>query len=310
MPGYFPSSGYVNATRQDVVVGLTDFVTKVLDWCQGLNDRRVTNLVEDWTAISNATPDEVAFCEAAGRMGLDPYEIEDETLVDLLANELGNRIKDPLIRDLLESSEPAAASGVWNWVSGTETAFQLTGRQVNRVNSDGDFRTAKDQGYYVARRVRELVQLGADTPVDDVGRLTHTLTGLSLSFEDRNHLPSSRILGAVGWRGAEAIIAGPRKADPNNQRFLESRGLYQAIVGCQRGARLLTKAHTWNQQATRAFAAELLAPQKALAPEASPDMEPDERSQLQMDLSNKYRVSPEVIRLQLQNADAWRESEE
>lgn len=69
----------------------------------------------------------------------------------------------------------------------------------------------------------------------------------------------------------------------------------------------MTRAHTWDQQATRAFAAELLAPQAALCERARRDMEPDERLELQQELASEFRVSTEVIRLQLRNAGVWRE---
>ena len=71
---------------------------------------------------------------------------------------------------------------------------------------------------------------------------------------------------------------------------------------CQRGARLITRTHDWDQQASRGFAAELLAPRAALAAAVPADLDEDERADAIAGLAENYQVHPELIRRQLQNA--------
>lgn len=309
MPGYFLYAGVERLDRQDVMAAAGEFVAKVLSWCDGVTDGRVDRLRADWDAITSADPDEQAFCRAAGMMGLDPYYLADWNpgVAELLSTGLGARAGEPLVDDLLESAEPASASALWQWISDTERSLDLTSGAVNIIDAGSGFRRAKDQGYFVARQLRSLAGLAPDAPLDDLPSVATKLGVGNFLFEDHNHRPNSAVRATVGWReGSNAVVAGPRPASAAGRRFLESRGLYHAIVGCRRGPRLVTRAHTWDQQAARAFAAELLAPQRALASQARPDMEPDERQSLQDDLAARYQVSPEVVRLQLENEGLWR----
>jgi hypothetical protein len=61
--------------------------------------------------------------------------------------------------------------------------------------------------------------------------------------------------------------------------------------------RLLTSAHDWQQACSRAFAAELLAPAKALEAQRRPGSEWEDEGQL----ANRFDVSPWVIAHQLVN---------
>ena len=228
-------------------------------------------------------------------------------LVTLLSSKLGTRIDSDFVHDLLESADATSASALWQWVSDTERSFELKGSAPAIELSPG-FRRAKDQGYFVATKVRAKAGLAPDEPIPTLSSIADRL-GKTTIFENRNHLPSRRVHAVVGGRGdgAEVVIAGPASERPEQQRFLESRCLYQALVGCGNGARLITRAHTWDQQASRAFAAELLAPRKVLAGDAGDDLEPDEWRDLEEKLAARFRVSTEVIRRQLQNEGVRRQ---
>jgi hypothetical protein len=309
-PGHFLYSGLAQFDTRQATTAVGEFVSKVLGWCDGVSDARIDRLRSDWDAITGADEQEQAFCRAAGRLGLDPYAIGDWTagLAEFLSTGLGVRIEDAIVEDLLESVDPMSASLSWEWASTTERTFGLSAGSMPQIIAGSGFRTAKDQGYFVARQLRNLVGLAPDQPIDEIGGLARAAGGATFSFEQHNHLPTRAVLAAVGWHaGHEAVLAGPRPSHPNTQRFLEARGLFQAMIGCRRGARLITHAHTWDQQAARSFAAELLAPQEALAEHASPDAGPDERLQLQEELADRFKVSTEVVRLQLQNQGVWRD---
>jgi Zn-dependent peptidase ImmA (M78 family) len=309
MPGYFLNDGLATIHTRDVITGMSEFVVRVLGWCEGLVDSRVDRLRADWNAITDADAEERAFCRAAGRMGLDPYCIEtwDDGLVDLFSGVLGTRADEAIVDDLLESAEPASARELWAWVASTEASYGLKAGAVGEMSSADEVRTAKDQGYKAARKVRQIAGLNATSPIDDISSVARMVAGRPFSFEDHDNLPGRAVLAAVGWRdGKEAIIAGPRPARSDSSRFLESRGLYHALVGCRLGPRLVTRAHTWDQQAARAFAAEFLAPQSALCEHVTSDMDLDERRELLQELAVNFNVSTEVIGFQLRNAGVWR----
>ena len=127
----------------------------------------------------------------------------------------------------------------------------------------------------------------------------------SFVFEARNHLPTRSVRAAVGWRqGREPVVAGPVLPRKDSQRFLEARGLYHAAHACGQGPRLITAAHTWDQQASRVFAAELLAPRAGLLADIPSElnMSAEDWEALTARLSKKYLVSMQVIEHQLENA--------
>ena len=71
---------------------------------------------------------------------------------------------------------------------------------------------------------------------------------------------------------------------------------------CQHSARLVTRAHDWDQQASCGFAAELLAPRAVLVAAVPAHPDEDERAEAIASLAQKYQVYPELIRRHLQNA--------
>jgi Zn-dependent peptidase ImmA (M78 family) len=102
-----------------------------------------------------------------------------------------------------------------------------------------------------------------------------------------------RALEAVVERnGALAMSAEER--DPRGGRFLFARALHHWLFvdSTAHGPRLLTRGSDWQQAASRAFAAELLAPAEALQQRL-------ERGQGDWDadvkLAEEFDVSPRVI---------------
>ena len=313
MPGYYLNSGFATIRTIDGMSGMSEFVNRVLKRCETLQDTRVDGLRSAWSAITNADKDEQDFCRAAGRMGLDPYATDEweEGLVDLIESGFGSRFEDEIVSDLLESTTPSSAIRIWQWVSEAEHSLGLKAGAYDQLDTGMECRRAKDLGYAVARSFRELAGINTEMPIANLEAAARNIQGFSFSFETRNHLPGNAILATVGWGSDNtAIVAGPDPGSSTTTRFRSSRGLYLALLGCRRGPRLLTSAYTWDQQASRAFAAEFLAPQAALREFALQDMTIDERRTSQQKLATHFGVSPIVIEKQWRNAGVWRELEE
>lgn len=304
---YWSSRSYL-LNRGDVRSALGRFVDTVMSWCKNVHNARVSRLRLDWDAIKNAGHDEEMFCVAAGHLGLDPYDLDHWPggIQSLITDELGDHLREPIATDFLEATDCSNVSTLWNWILTAQSTFHLSKHPAIWTGPDG-FQTGKDWGYHLARQVREQLKLNPSEPLDEISTTIQSLGDYRFRFEDHNHLPSKRIEAIVGWTSEQsAIVAGPRRAYPEEStRFLMARGLFQVFTGCADGARLLTNAKTWPQQAGRAFAAELLAPQEGVAVDADEDLSLEERKEFEKSLAQKYRVSTMLVEHQLQNQGIW-----
>jgi hypothetical protein len=305
MPGTFLYGSLAAVDVQEAEDALREFVVTVLRWVDGRTDLRAERLRANWQAITNADPQEAAFCRAAGRMGLDPYDVSSwpSGLVDLL-EALSEENPPPIVTDFLSSALAENAALLWKWVDQTRQAGEL-GPAVKPppVALNVDTSAAGQSGVIAAHRLRQ--QLGInDSPLSNVEAVANDIGLGPIGFQDHNHLPSMSVRAAVGWQaGGKAMVLGPNPPSTESRRFLLARGLFHATFMCQRGARLITGTHDWDQQASRGFAAELLAPRAALVASIPADLGEDERADAVTSLAEKYQVHPELIERQLQNAD-------
>src|SRR5205085_3936670 len=125
------------------------------------------------------------------------------------------------------------------------------------------------------------------------------VSGGAFHNEEENHVPGHNVRAVVGWTSNDGmVIVGRHPPRPDADRFFVARGLYHALFTCDRSERLITRAYTWDQQASRAFAAELLAPRAALIARA-----PQQADRATIDqLAQEFATSTKVIENQLENA--------
>lgn len=79
---------------------------------------------------------------------------------------------------------------------------------------------------------------------------------------------------------------------------MNARSVFHALATSRESQRLVTNAFSWDQKASRAFAAELLAPRQALIDRVS---ESTADPQTVRNLSREFRASTYVIERQLEN---------
>jgi hypothetical protein len=319
MPAEFTESGLVHLEREAVAEGLRGFVGAVLRRLDGEDDPRVVRLRENWAAITTADSDEVEFCRAAARLGVDPYRTDEWAagLSGFLEDGLGSESDRPIAIDLLEASDilkprdVESVENLWNWVNQARTVHNL-----RESPADVDFdqgTTGADypakRGYRLAEDVRKSLHSG---PISSVSKAWRVLVHREMRLEDSNHLQSRTVRAVVGWKGGKKpkpVVVAPLPARKENQRFLEARALYHAAFACHLGPRLITMAHTWDQKASRAFAAELLAPRAELLERVETLESSDDPDRFLQDLADEYEVSRKVVDHQLENAgmdlDAW-----
>jgi hypothetical protein len=301
MPGEFIEYGMDVFQRSDIELGFSDFISRVVDKSGTSHDPRVAGLREDWEAITRLDEDEKLFCRLAGRLGLDPFDSDrwDPGIASLLENEFND--EQPIVTDFLESGEIANAQECWAWIKDVNNSQGLNAGSSTRMAHVAPVNYPAGVGYFYARDLRsELNRQGAFA---DVHMAAKGLGIPVIQLENHNHSPAKRISAVIGWRGTkEPVIVGPIPERDDNRRFLEARALYHAAFACQNGPRLITQAHAWDQQASRAFAAELLAPQAELAKSFAEDAGRGAPEKWISSMAIKYQVSEKVVEHQLENA--------
>jgi hypothetical protein len=301
MPGEFIADGAEQLDTGDTQESFAQFIGEILGHVADVDDDRIDELSNQWRAIQGADEEERQFCTLAGRMGIDPYDRNEmtEDLARFLEQSTA-RLEEPLLRDLTEVARPDSIEQQWSWIRdasldlglgpiSVELPFELPSRGL----SPPEF------GYRLARYVRGTAGIESE-PLKSVEVAAQSLVHGMFRIVDRNHIPGQGIMAIVGQSpSGEVIAAGPKRQHPYNQRFMVARSLYHAIVTNREGQRLVTKAYSWDQKASRAFAAELLAPQRALVTRlatTAADLQTVET------LSTEYGASSMVIEKQLENA--------
>ena len=302
---HFPGE-FVDGNRDhlDSIVtenALAEFVNRVFAQVKDLADDRVQATLATWQAIRNADADETKFCVAAGRLGIDPYDAGQ--MPGGLANFLETGLDDPgqpLVRDLTEAAEPGAIEDQWYWVKEASNAFQLgPSPELSTFAQHAVTSSSFRYGYQLAERVRDAAGLTPAQTVPSVLDVGQRVANAVLETPNENHVPGHNLHAIVGWtQNRHIVIAGPRPPRRDNQRFLDARGLYHGLFACDSSQRLVTRAYTWDQQASRAFAAELLAPREALSARTP---EGADRAAVEK-LAQEFVVSTRVIENQLKNA--------
>jgi hypothetical protein len=256
-------------------------------------------LAEQWKAIQGAGVEEQHFCSLAGRMGIDPYD-DGEMTEELVRFLEQARPEDPLVRDLTEVARREFIVEQWSWLTRVVAELGLGPNPVD-LSFDMPSRGLSPPlfGYELAGKVRALAKISPESPLDSVEAVARCVTERTLRFEERNHVPGQGIRAVVGRSAGDMVCVGPAPARVESKRFLVARSLYHAMVTTERSHRLVTAAHSWEQKASRAFAAELLAPRWALAQRISASGADSDAIE---SLSREFKASTIVIENQLENA--------
>jgi hypothetical protein len=300
MPAFFVDSGWAALDNEPTEQSLSQFVSDVMTRVSGINDSRVLELRETWNAIQDADAEERDFCVMAGRLGLDPYDRDQVSDSVATVLEQFAEADDPLVQDITTVASPENLAEQWQWVEQAKRAHHLgASSPVSSLPPEYGFVRADQYGYQVAREFRQRVSLPPGQVLASVEEFGKDVLGFPLQAVNENHLVGRGVKLIAGKASdGTAQLVGPSSAYPEDDRFRIARGLFQIAVAGARGPRLVTDAFTWNQRASRAFAAELIAPQQALKERAGrwADRETVRR------LASEYRASPILIERQLKNA--------
>jgi IrrE N-terminal-like domain len=288
------SHGYkfiASATVSRVLAGVVESVIARLH-DQGIAD---VPLFDEWDTIQQADEDEVQFCLAAARLGLDPYseaELFEEALV-----RAGQELSGALLEDFLNAVDPHKIDAGLNWLSaarksvsesvgGQELLVQL--REVVRGNGSSQGRLPWQVGWEQARHLREELHAAPGEPIDP----SQYMISLTRASGDRR----LQAMGGTGRNHRSPTVVMGDSVNQNARRFTLSRALWHFLVDDP--VFLVTASYTDRQRVERAFAAELLAPAEGIQQRLSSGTLMEEELD---EIAEHFGVSVKVIEHQIRN---------
>ncbi|HUY92296.1 MAG TPA: hypothetical protein VMV10_26380 [Pirellulales bacterium] len=304
-PVRFIGEGEARLSREDVEQGLEAFVLQVISRLEGAQGAEVEHLRTEWSALCDSRKNEEDLCTWAASMGLDPYDafaLSDD-IIDLLERELPS-LEPELRTDLVEATSAKYLSLDLDWLSKARRKTGASAEMTNGFDWSGGItrpkspKIAHEWGYQRAVLFRSSVRLEPG-PIPDLPELLHRQCHWSWDADQIvERSGPTRVSGMVtsDSQGRPRVIWPGASGD--SARFLLARALFFVpLLHAGETARLVTKAHTWEQAASRAFAAELLAPADALRAEFSGGIGQEELQAA----ANRFAVSTMVIEHQIKN---------
>jgi hypothetical protein len=304
----FPAQGeawIATSTLKDRLSFLIEtIVTRLED--NGITDSR---LQQDWVAIQTADADEKAFCECAGALGLDPYDLDDTLREEIV--KVGNLLPEEIVTEFFRSARSETGKFKTD-VEEVRLAVEKAKRNMMHLTplrslirlagkwKDSGEATPWEQGYSFAQRLR--AHLGLDGKPLKTMEDVEAALGMGKSELDKaiqwfsnGSIPFAALVG-INDRHSPAFVLRP--ALQASARFHLCRALFEYLYSPMQRNSLITDANTEEQKRNRAFAAELLAPAAALRDQIEASVVSWEKAE---ELADEFGVSAYVIRHQLEN---------
>ena len=289
--GRFVSAGFELVPRDAVVDAFTKLLETIFDRLDAGGGDEVEELRDEWEVLRKADSDEAKLCVRLAMLGMDPYapdsdERFEKALVDL-------ELPEGMLRDLLDACSPQ------NLLLNASAAEKLASRlPATPANGQRVLEAPVDprpyvSGYARARRLRQALNVPAtEVPALDLLLAPLGATALWHDVDDTSVL----VDGVLQLSGQPAMSATDRSE--RAKRFLIARAIHHwyFVRSDSSNRRVLSRSNDWEQAASRAFAAELLAPAAALEARlrnATWDSEDE--------LAEEFQVSRRVIAHQVEN---------
>jgi hypothetical protein len=258
-----------------------------------------TELHEAWRLVTSTGENVSFFCELVGALGLSPYDENPgiERAVDIAVETLGEK----LTRELCEAATPQTIVALLDLV---RTAFA----KINE-SAPADFsslperpvlpnKAAHEAGERSARALRKELDLTADAESGETVLRRLGVDPNAAASVDNDAKDELEVQGAIARDGSAVRMALLKRPSPAPRRFAAARAVFLGWGATSGESRLMTSAHTREQQASRAFAAELLAPFEFIRHAAGRGPISDFRIKA---IADELRVSPKVVRYQAIN---------
>jgi hypothetical protein len=247
-----------------VRTALHEFVERVLARLAEQGEP-ATPLLEAWQAIRETVPEAEIYCRLIGALGLSPYE--DHPEIDSLLDGLCDRFGGALVEDLCQVANQENLDSLAELTEGI--AQSLNTAPTADLDALLAAELPPDQGPHAwqwglaaARQVRRHLRI-AESP--ESGQQFFAALGLDIGASLGSVGQLEQIKGGLRRQDTQMRVALLEELRPQ-RRFTAARAAFLAwaqdvrVAGSTFAERLVTAAVTRPQQASRAFAAELLAP--------------------------------------------------
>ncbi len=307
----FTGAGEAHLDVADAERGLAEAVQAVVDRLAGMEEPQISDFRTDWAAITEATEQERTLCEWSARLGIDPNdpdELTDDLESTLLETVPG--LDAPLRHDFLDATHPRTLQKDMDWLRQAEALAADAGEAsspANRkdVSCDIDAPAAHKRGYACATALRRTMSpANGQERIEDLDGILARLGWAHCPWRPMNLDPESPLEAALTRSDDDAPVAIIADAGRAGNRFRLARTIFlgQFTRNGKLHRRLATAAHTWEQRASRAFAAEFLAPAAGLSRQIGARASPSAIDEL----AEHYGVSSQTIGHQIENHHlAW-----
>jgi hypothetical protein len=257
-------------------------------------------LLEAWTLVRDTSEEEYDFCRLMGALGLSPYDShpEIEKILDTAARMLSReQLFDVCLTSTSENLlRSTYIAGRLSDSMDKTSEIDLTLLQKLPLPAD-NIPQPWNVGYKAARNLR-----------DDLGIAETDINGATAIFDKLGIDPATRqaselrgvdspVLGGIEIREAVGRLALIQEVK-QHRRFAAARGTYFLWAQQKDGRRLITDSGTRDQQISRAFAAELLVPQRYLRSQANRGRLSWERLR---EIAEVASVAPDMLKHQALN---------
>lgn len=296
----FVSAGTTFVPSDELLGSLANIVEAVLD---RLTDAGLpkTQLAEDWTALGQLDQEEKDFCAIAARLGLDPFSVPDE-LADGIV-EAAELLPASLADDFFDNADAGGLLQAARWTRRASGRAESTSRRArsalgplwSALSSTAEMPLANttgrpwEVGYALARRVRTVMNVQPAQPVK---------IGIWVALGTTSG-PSGGIQGVAAVAAERCgLVLSESWSSPSSRAFAQARALGRTLAAPGRTTFMLSAAGSQDEQAARAFAAELLAPAVGIRELLGGDRPDDVAFE---SIARRFGVSPLVVQHQYDN---------
>ena len=290
--------------------GIRTLIDQVMGRLQASRvSRSALELRWERVCASNEDPEERAFCEAAGAMGLDPYALSDQAANFI--DQAGALLEGEALLEFLSGlpSGGAAASrlnDLLSWMGGCESRPRYKSRlpvveDMRRYSSKPKERTNLEppweRGYRCARWARVAINAGPGERFRSVSTLARRLD--APNFSSAAPISGVRALVQFDQEDVRVHLGGGHRSRyrPESALFAFGRAVGDAIGNPPVARSVVNDLQDASRQSLgRAFAAEFLAPVEEIL-----SMREDGKDTAS--IAAEFGVSEDVVGRQLQNRD-------
>jgi hypothetical protein len=305
-PVRFLSQGIARLDPDQFLNEISRFMTSVIDRISQEEDPEACQAIEQWQAIQNCTQSEKKDYLSIASLGIDPFDPGDS--VDQLLERIQqyrSSLGSTLSQDLLDATTVDALDQDKLFIDSALGQLYLVAPRDLEASIPSmhswEGLAAHEAGYQRAEQIRERLGLRSFITENDLKHAFRMFAKQDATIGDIENpaqADSQNIEAVVGMAHGDPIVFAKPLPRASNRKFRLGRCLYQFAFGdANESPRLVTKSRSWEQRASRAFAAELLAPKEELRKlfQSETDLEEIEEA------ANEYEISSRVIAFQIEN---------